>query len=72
MTAPAPLQGALLVGTTRYGMFLFDPLDGGVIDGIQPGNEIAMAPAAYGSKAFTMTNGGQMLGILVSPPLRQH
>lgn len=68
MTAPAAVEGALLVGTTRYGLFLFHPLDGGVIDGIQPGNEIAMTPAAYGTKAFVMTNGGQMLGIMVAPP----
>jgi outer membrane protein assembly factor BamB len=68
MTAPAAVQGALLVGTTRYGIFLFHPLDGGVIDGIQPGNEVAMSPVAYGSKAFVMTNGGQMLGLVVSPP----
>ena len=34
MTAPVPIEGALLVGTTRYGLFLFSPLDGGMIDGI--------------------------------------
>ncbi len=68
MTAPAAIQGALLVGTTRYGLFLFSPLDGGLIDGIQPGNEIAMSPATYGSKAYVMTNGGQLLGITVASP----
>ena len=29
MTAPVPVAGALLVGTTRYGLFLFSPVTGG-------------------------------------------
>ena len=67
-TAPVPIEGALLVGTTRYGLFLFSPLDGGVIDAIAPGIGFAMTPATYGSRAFVMTNGGQFLGVTVQPP----
>jgi outer membrane protein assembly factor BamB len=68
MTAPEPVQGALLVGTTRYGLFLFSPLDGGVIDAISTGNGFAMTPAAYGRRAFVMSNGGGFLGLTVEPP----
>jgi outer membrane protein assembly factor BamB len=68
MTAPVPVEGALLVGTTRYGLFLFSPLDGGVIDGILTGTSFAMTPAAFGRRAYVMTNGGSMLGIYVQPP----
>jgi outer membrane protein assembly factor BamB len=68
VTAPAPVAGAFLVGTTRYGLFLLSPLDGGVIDGIEPGNEFAMTPATDGFRAFVMTNGGQLLGVHVQPP----
>ncbi len=68
MTAPVPIEGALLVGTTRYGLFLFSPLDGGVIDGIQTGNGFAMTPATYGRRAFLLTNGGTLLGLTVQPP----
>jgi outer membrane protein assembly factor BamB len=68
MTAPEPIEGALLVGTTRYGLFLFSPLDGGVIDGISTGNGFAMTPAAYGRRAFVMSNGGGFLGLTVEPP----
>ncbi len=68
MTAPEPIEGALLVGTTRYGLFLFSPLDGGVIDGIATGNGFAMTPAAYGRRAFVMSNGGGFLGLSVVPP----
>jgi outer membrane protein assembly factor BamB len=68
MTAPVPIQGALLVGTTRYGLFLFSPLDGGVIDGIDTGNGFAMTPATYGRRAFVLSNGGSLLGLAVQPP----
>lgn len=68
MTAPVPWQGALLVGTTRYGLFLFSPLDGAVIDGIDTGTGIAMTPAAHGRRAFVLTNGGTLLGVDIQPP----
>ena len=70
MTAPVPWEGTLLVGTTRYGLFLFSPLDGAVIDGIDTGTGIAMTPAAHGRRAFTLTNGGTFLGIDIAPPQR--
>jgi outer membrane protein assembly factor BamB len=68
MTAPVPVAGAVLVGTTRYGMFLFSPVDGALIDGIQTGSGFAMAPAASGVRAFVMSNGGAFLGLMVQPP----
>ncbi|APR77352.1 PQQ enzyme repeat family protein [Minicystis rosea] len=68
MTAPVPIEGALLVGTTRYGLFLFSPLDGGVIDGILTGTGFAMTPAAFGRRAYVMSNGGALLGVYVQPP----
>lgn len=67
MTAPVPIEGALLVGTTRYGLFLFSPLDGGLIDGLQTGNGFAMTPAAFGRRAFVLSNGGTLVGLSVEP-----
>lgn len=69
VTAPVPVAGALLVGTTRYGIFLFSPLDGAMIDGIDTGGGIAMTPAAYGRRAYVMTNGGALLGLHIEPPV---
>jgi outer membrane protein assembly factor BamB len=68
ITAPVPIAGALLVGTTRYGLFLFSPLDGAMIDGIQTGAGFAMTPAAYGRRAFVMSNGGTLLGLHIQAP----
>jgi outer membrane protein assembly factor BamB len=70
VSAPTPISGALLVSTTRYGLFLFSPLDGGVIDGLDLTNGLAMAPAVVGRRAYVMSNTGMLLGIHVDPPAR--
>ncbi|GAC1352180.1 MAG: hypothetical protein NVSMB1_12490 [Polyangiales bacterium] len=68
---PVTLSGALLVTTSRLGMFLIDPREGRVIDGIDPGSGFAGGAAAHGSRAFVLTNAGTLLGLHVdSPTLR--
>jgi outer membrane protein assembly factor BamB len=69
VTAPVPVAGALLVGTTRYGLFLLSPRNGKVIDGIDLGTGFGQTPAAYGGRAYVTTNAGTLLGIAVEPPL---
>jgi outer membrane protein assembly factor BamB len=68
VSAPVPIAGALMVSTTRYGLFLFSPLNGGVIDGIDLANGLTMTPAVYGRRAYVMSNTGVLLGIQVTPP----
>jgi outer membrane protein assembly factor BamB len=68
VSAPVPVAGALIVSTTRYGLFLFSPLDGGVIDGIDLSNGLTMTPAVIGRRAYVMTNTGLLLGVHVDPP----
>ena len=69
ITAPVPIAGAILVGTSRYGLFLMSPRNGKVIDGIDLGTGFAQTPAAFGGRAYAMTNAGTFLGVAVSPPL---
>lgn len=69
ITAPTAVAGGLLVGTSRYGLFLLSPRNGRVIDGIDLGTGFAQTPAAFGSRAYVMTNAGTFLGIAVTPPL---
>jgi outer membrane protein assembly factor BamB len=69
ITAPAPISGAILVGTTRYGLFLLSPRNGKVIDGIDMGGGFAQTPSAYGNHAFAMTNSGVLLGLVIEPPI---
>jgi outer membrane protein assembly factor BamB len=69
VTAPAVIAGALLVGTTRYGLFLLSPRNGKVIDGLDLGTGFAQTPAAFGGRAYVMSNAGTLLGLGVEPPL---
>jgi outer membrane protein assembly factor BamB len=69
VTAPTPWAGAILVGTTRYGLFLMSPRNGKVIDGFDLGSGFAQTPAAYAGRAYVMTNAGTFLGISLTPPL---
>jgi len=70
VSAPAEVAGALLVTTTRHGVFLLSPLNGKVIDGIDLGMTFSMAPATYGNRAFVLSDGGSWLSLHVSPPER--
>ncbi len=72
VTAPAAVAGALLVGTTRYGLFLISPINGRVIDGIDMGSGFSQAPAAFGDRAYAITNAGTLLALQVTPPEPEH
>jgi outer membrane protein assembly factor BamB len=67
-TAPVAIAGALLVATSRYGLFLLSPIHGAVIDGLETGSGFAATPAAYGRRAYAFTNQGVLLGIHVNAP----
>jgi len=69
VTAPTAVAGALVVGTSRYGLFLLSPRNGKVIDGIDLGTGFAQTPAGFGSRAYAMTNSGTFIGVAITPPL---
>ena len=66
ITAPAAIAGGLLVGTTRYGAFLISPINGRPIDGIDLGTGFSATPAAFGNRAFLLSNAGTLLGMNVT------
>lgn len=68
VSAPVPIEGALLVSTSRLGVFLLSPLGGDLIDGIHMADGSAMTPAAAGTRAFVLTNGGSLLALEVTGP----
>ena len=68
ISAPVPVLGALLISTTRLGVFLVSPLDGGIIDGLHLTDGSAMTPAAHGTRAFVVTNGGRLMSLAIAPP----
>ncbi|HXN32793.1 MAG TPA: PQQ-binding-like beta-propeller repeat protein [Polyangiaceae bacterium] len=69
ITAPVSIAGALLVGTTRYGAFLLSPLNGRPIDGIDLGSGFSQTPAAFGNRAYLLSNAGTLLGLEVRLPV---
>jgi outer membrane protein assembly factor BamB len=68
VSAPTPIQGALMVSASRLGVFLVSPKDGGVIDGIHTGDGVSTLAAVHGRRAFVVTNQGDLLSLLVTPP----
>lgn len=68
VSRPVLVSGALLISASRLGLFLINPLGGELIDGIHLADGSSMTPAAYGTRAFVMTNGGALLGLHVVPP----
>ncbi len=65
---PVTIAGALMVTTSRAGLYLLEPEQGDVLDGIESGNGFGGGAAAYENRAFVLTNGGVLLGIEVVPP----
>ena len=68
VSAPVPIQGALLVSASQLGVFLVSPVDGSVIDGIHMADGSAATPAAFGRRAFVLSNNGHLISIHVMPP----
>jgi outer membrane protein assembly factor BamB len=69
VSAPVPVMGALLVSASQLGVFLVSPLDGGIIDGIHLTDGASGTPAAYGRRAFAVTNGGYFMSMQIAPPI---
>lgn len=67
-TEAAPLSGAILVGTTRYGLFLFAGSNGALLDAIEPGGNFAAPPNGFGRRAFAMSTEGILYGLTIRPP----
>jgi outer membrane protein assembly factor BamB len=72
ITSPVQVMGAIVVGTTRYGLFLISPLNGKVIDGIDLESGFSQTPAAWGDRVYAMSNQGTFLGFQVESPLARY
>jgi outer membrane protein assembly factor BamB len=59
VSTPVVINGALLVNTTKLGVFLLSPLDGS-----------SHTPAAYGNRAFIVSNSGDLMSLYIAKPDR--
>lgn len=69
ITSPAIVAGALVFGTSRYGLFLVSAENGHVIDAIDSGNGFAAKPATFGNRLYAFSNGGAIYGVSIDTPL---
>jgi len=69
ITAPATVAGAIVFGSSRYGLFLINPENGRVIDGIDTDTGFSATPATFGNRAYVLSNTGAMLAIGIDTPL---
>ncbi len=69
VSRPVVVSGVLLIAASKLGIFLVNPLGGELIDGLHLADGSSMTPAAYGSRAFVLTNGGSLLGLHVAAPI---
>jgi outer membrane protein assembly factor BamB len=65
---PAFISGAMLISTTGHGLFLVSPKQGELIDGIHTQTGFSMAPAAFGQRAFILSNSGNFVALTVPRP----
>jgi len=66
---PQGFGGALLVTASQLGVFLVNPLDGRVIDGIHATDGISAQAGVAGARAFILTNGGKLLALHLTKPV---
>jgi outer membrane protein assembly factor BamB len=66
---PQNFGGALLITASQLGVFLVNPLDGRVIDGIHATDGISAQAGVVGARAFVLTNGGNLLGLHLTRPV---
>ena len=67
--APQNFGGAILVTASQLGVFLVNPLDGRVIDGIHSTDGISAQPGIAGARAFILTNAGNLLALHLTEPV---
>ncbi len=70
-SAPAYISGAMLVSTTQHGLFLVNPVDGAIIDGIHTQAGFSMPAATQGQRAFILSDSGQFVALSVPKPKPQ-
>lgn len=68
VSRPVPAAGAILMGSSQLGVYLLSPVDGSLIDGIHFDLGVSGTPAAFGRRAYFMTNGGTFFALRVNAP----
>lgn len=68
VSRPVAAAGAILINASQLGSYLLSPIDGSLIDGLHFDAGAWSTPAAFGNRAYTLTNGGTFLALRVQAP----
>lgn len=68
VSKPVSVAGTIMVNASQMGTYLLSPVDGSLIDGIHFEAGLSGAPAAFGRRAYTLTNGGTLLAFSIQVP----
>lgn len=68
VSRPVAAAGAILINASQLGTYLLSPVDGSLIDGLHFDAGAWGTPAAFGARAYTLTNGGTFLALHVQVP----
>ncbi len=71
VSRPVAAAGAIIMNASQQGTYLLSPVDGSLIDGIHLEDGASGTPAALGSHAFVMTNGGTLLALRLAVPTKE-
>ncbi len=68
VSRPVAAAGAILINASQLGSYLLSPVDGSLIDGLHFDAGAWSTPAAFGRRAYTLTNGGTFLALKLNVP----
>lgn len=68
VSRPVAAAGAILINASQLGTYLLSPIDGSLIDGLHFDAGAWSTPAAFGARAYTLTNGGTFLALKLQVP----
>ena len=68
VSKPVKVAGAILINATQLGTYLLSPIDGSLIDGLHFEAGLSGTPAAFGHRAYVLTNGGTFLALHINAP----
>jgi len=71
VSKPVSVAGAILMNATQLGTFLMSPIDGSLIDGIHLDAGVSTTPAAYGRRAYILSNGGTFMALSINAPVEE-
>ncbi len=66
VSEPVSVSGAILFSASGFGLFVLEPTSGHVLGSLHNGDGFTMTPAAFGTRAFVVSNEGFLYGLQIA------